>query len=706
MSATPHPGPEDPRPDPVGPAPTGSSTDFTTWRRVHPLTPALKSWVFIVASVGVILAQSQQFLQDIISGAATASDGPVGWLLEHPLVLLGIVGGILGFIALVAVLNWLIWRRTGFHIDDDSIYLRQGLLNRQHRSARLDRVQAIDINQPLVPRLFGLAALRFDVAGGKGSSVDLEYLARARAEELRDALLERVRTLRAAEAAGTAKPAGAPSHLGDGQAAGGHTDPGREAVAGSAPGPRPADAASGPGSAPRARGAGHRTPATNLGGRILASIEPTAAGVGEDLSRTITEVLAPYRVRARAEDDGRILRIPAHTVLLSGILSTETIITALFVFGAVIALIVLAVLGLWQAVAATAAGVFPAIAAGFAVLKRPLDEANFSVAVSEDGLTVTHGLTTTTRRIIPLDRIQAVKLSQPLLWRMTDWWRAEYTIAGQAEEEKKSTTLLPVGSLDQCLLMLGLVLPHPEVPHGVSGRALMVQAMYADRSLALARTTGDPGTPDGRAAEHGAASDAESRGYAEGQAAESREHAEAQAAEALFRGQAPASKWLDPLTYKRNGRAATGSMLVIRHGRLGREVVCVPHARVQSMRLSAGPVQRALGLASVDLHSTAGPAKPRVHHLDAADAEAFFFEHAEVTRRARAAIDAHSGPGADDAAEVQGGRFAHESPEVQGEPRARDASQAPGGRLADGAADGPSTRFTRDAVDPAPPDGV
>ena len=66
----------------------------------------------------------------------------------------------------------------------------------------------------------------------------------------------------------------------------------------------------------------------------------------------------------------------------------------------------------------------------------------------------------------------------------------------------------------------------------------------------------------------------------------------------------------------------------------------VPHARVQSMALAQGPLQRWLGLGTVELHSTSGPTRPRLVHQDAEVAQRFLFDHAEVTRRARAALDA------------------------------------------------------------------
>ncbi len=54
---------------------------------------------------------------------------------------------------------------------------------------RFDRIQAIDVAQPFVARLFGLAELRMDVAGGGGSDGRLSYLMLADARRLRATLI-------------------------------------------------------------------------------------------------------------------------------------------------------------------------------------------------------------------------------------------------------------------------------------------------------------------------------------------------------------------------------------------------------------------------------------------------------------------------------------------------------------------------------------
>nr|WP_244954254.1 PH domain-containing protein [Spelaeicoccus albus] len=71
----------------------------------------------------------------------------------------------------------------------EAVHIEQGVFFKQQRQARLDRVQSIDVAQPLLARIFGLAQLKFEVAGGKDSRVVLSYLSLSVAEELRASLL-------------------------------------------------------------------------------------------------------------------------------------------------------------------------------------------------------------------------------------------------------------------------------------------------------------------------------------------------------------------------------------------------------------------------------------------------------------------------------------------------------------------------------------
>ena len=91
---------------------------------------------------------------------------------------------------------------SSYSIDAEALHLRTGVLNRQQRQARLDRLQAVDVVQPLLARFIGLAELRIEVAGGKGSAVRLSYLREGEAQNLRRVLLARAAGLSVERARG------------------------------------------------------------------------------------------------------------------------------------------------------------------------------------------------------------------------------------------------------------------------------------------------------------------------------------------------------------------------------------------------------------------------------------------------------------------------------------------------------------------------
>jgi putative membrane protein len=163
------------------------------YRRLSPLTPLVRGFILVVA----LLASTWD---DVLGGG---NIGPLGWLLLAMLV----VGAVYGFAS---------WLRTKYWIEADELRVDTGVVSRQSRRIRVDRLQGIDISQPFVARLFGLAELKMDVAGGHSREGSLAFLPLREAEELRAALLSRRDAVRAsvageAEAAGAGPAGGVPA---------------------------------------------------------------------------------------------------------------------------------------------------------------------------------------------------------------------------------------------------------------------------------------------------------------------------------------------------------------------------------------------------------------------------------------------------------------------------------------------------------------
>lgn len=148
------------------------------WHRLHPVTPAVKGWK-IVAVLLAVYAQNRG--DDLFRG--NGAPGQTELLVSVSILVVG---------ALVAAgWSYLSWRMTRYRVGNEVVELHSGVLNRQQRRARLDRLQAVDVVQPLLARLLGLSELKLEVAGGAGSDVKLAYLREADAQRLRNTLLAR-----------------------------------------------------------------------------------------------------------------------------------------------------------------------------------------------------------------------------------------------------------------------------------------------------------------------------------------------------------------------------------------------------------------------------------------------------------------------------------------------------------------------------------
>lgn len=80
--------------------------------------------------------------------------------------------------------------------------------------------------------------------------------------------------------------------------------------------------------------------------------------------------------------------------------------------------------------------------------------------------------------------------------------------------------------------------------------------------------------------------------------------------------------WLIPQQVKRLGWLETEDELLITKGKLWYTFTVVPYGRIQFVDVKAGPIERSLGLKSVDLHTASATSDSSVQGLSADEAEA------------------------------------------------------------------------------------
>ncbi len=80
-------------------------------------------------------------------------------------------------------------------------------------------------------------------------------------------------------------------------------------------------------------------------------------------------------------------------------------------------------------------------------VRRVLDDWRFQLARDDDRLRIRNGLLETRSQTVPLHRVQTVRVTWPLLWRMKGWLRLRLEVAGyaagEADERNRRTGCCP-----------------------------------------------------------------------------------------------------------------------------------------------------------------------------------------------------------------------------------------------------------------------
>ena len=403
------------------------STDLgTPPARLHPLTPIATALPIVAAIFAITL---------FAGGGSAWQQNVAGVPLALAICALALV--------VVTAYRYLLWQRCEYWFDEvGDLRIDSGLVYRNERKVQLSRLQAVDLERPLLARIFGLAAVKIDIAGTGDSKVALAYLSNDEAIAMRVDLLERARAEGRAE-----------------------------------------------------------EPVVET---ILHSVAPSDLLVSL-LLRTAT----------------------AGLLVLTGLLIFVTVMTS----------------GASGLLFLPFTGGIPL----FIVVTEFVNLYGFTVAKAHDGVRLRYGLLRTQAQTVPMGRVMAVDIIEPLLWRRKGWVRLRLTIAGVAGESDDGSSqrsiLLPVGSRAVADEILSHVLP-----------GVVVEAVPLVSASSKAR-------------------------------------------------------WRAPIPGARLAFGQTDEVFVCRRGRVTRHLSVVPHARTQSVSIVQGPWQRSLGLSTLRVDIPPGPIK-------------------------------------------------------------------------------------------------
>jgi putative membrane protein len=314
----------------------------------------------------------------------------------------------------------------------------------------------------------------------------------------------------------------------------------------------------GAGAAAAGAGAAGGGPASG-GGPGTGPTASRAAQVTDFVGRRVNDFLAPELDPSAAPPES-VVKIPPLRLAGSLVLSGFSIF--------VVVVIVLLVIGSAGGAPWLLIVVLPGLlgSASF-YINRFTKSLRYSIAGTPDGVRVGFGLLSTSNETLPPGRVHAVEVQQPLLWRPFGWWQIRIDTAGHSREKgaagQPNTTMLPVGDQADVARVLQLVLPTFTAEHSDA----ILQGMT-------------------------------SRGHD------------------AFTGSPRRAMWLRPLSWQRTGFRLLDGVVLLRRGFVWRSLAIVPLARLQSLELQQGPIDRLLGLADTRFHTVSGPVRPRLGAMD------------------------------------------------------------------------------------------
>lgn len=368
----------------------------SAYSRFHPLTPLVMGWKFVTAIVAIVGFQNYELIEDLAKHGVVNADN---------LRLFGL--GALGIVLVAIVTGALPWWITTYAVTEHGVFVREKFLSTKRRIAPRERIDSVSVERPFMARLVGLSKVRIELAGAGESHVDLQYLGRAKAEEIHSTILELAR---------------------------GDVPPHGRVAANPVPGE----------TAPE------------------ASESAVPGEVGEGAPSIVERAES---IAYDSDSNGELLaRIPTSRILHSLVLDISLMIWLAFsIVMTAIWLIASFADGEFTLSFASLAALVPALLAAPRMIFSRVDSGwGFTSRATETGLRARRGLLNSRSDNLTASKLQEVEISQPLLWRSRGWCDVTAKTAGM--EELESVTegtgrILPVGTAAELEATLSHLMP-------------------------------------------------------------------------------------------------------------------------------------------------------------------------------------------------------------------------------------------------------
>lgn len=368
----------------------------SAYSRFHPLTPLVMGWKFVTAIVAIVGFQNYEVIEDLVKHGVVSTDN---------FLFIGL--GALGIILVAIVTGALPWWITTYAVTEHGVFVREKFLSTKRRIAPRERIDSVSVERPFMARLVGLSKVRIELAGAGESHVDLQYLGRAKAEEIHSTILELAR---------------------------GDVPPHGRVAANPAPGE----------TAPEAS-------------------ENAVPGEVDEGAPSIVE--RAESIAYDSDSDGELLaRIPTSRILHSLVLDVGLMIGMVFtIIMTAIWLVTSFASGEFTFSAASLFALVPALLAGPRMIFSRLESSwGFTSRATSTGLRARSGLLNSRSDNLTASKLQLVELTQPVLWRSHGWFDVSVTTAGMDDLESDtdaSGRILPVGTVEDLQVTLGHLMP-------------------------------------------------------------------------------------------------------------------------------------------------------------------------------------------------------------------------------------------------------